>query len=114
MRNLLIEWGLPAEAIEIAERSRNTYEYALEIHDIRERQPLASALPVTSAAHMPRALAVLLKAGLPVTPAITDVEVVATGAWTILSWLPDTEALARTTRAMKERIGAGPIASVVK
>lgn len=105
MRDLLIEWGVPAAAIEIAGQSRNTYENALEIVALRERQPFASALLVTSAAHMPRAIATFQKAGVPVTPATTDVEVTNAGLWTPLRWLPDAGALDTTTRAIKEWIG---------
>lgn len=104
IRDLLIEWGVPPSAIEIAGASRNTYENALEIVDIRRTSPFASALLVTSAAHMPRALAVFRHAGLPVTPATTDVEGTG-GPVNLLGWLPDAEALATTTAAMKEWIG---------
>ena len=105
IRELLIEWGVPAAAIEVAGASRNTYENAEEIRAIRARVPFASALLVTSASHMPRALAVFRKAGLPVSPSTTDVEVVDGGAPTILRWLPDAGALDRTTRALREWIG---------
>lgn len=106
IRDLLVEWGVPLSAIEIAGASRNTYENALEIRALYEREPFASAFLVTSAAHMPRALAVFRRAGLPVTPATTDIEVVAPGPWTILRLLPDAGALRLTTAALREWIGA--------
>ena len=96
---------MPAAAIEVAGQSRNTYENALEIRAMRTRQPFATARPVTSAAHMPRALAVFRHAGLPLPRATTDVEIVRPGAWTPLRWLPDAEALSLTTLAAKEWIG---------
>ncbi len=101
----LVEWGVAPEAIVFAGASRNTYENALEVRAMRERSPFKSALLVTSASHMPRALAVFQRAGLPVTPAATDVAVVAPGPWTVLRWLPDATALEVTTRAMKEWLG---------
>lgn len=104
IRELLVEWGVPAAAVEISGASRNTYENALEIQAMREGQPFTLALLVTSAAHMPRALAVFQRAGLPVIAATTDVEVVSPGPWTALRWLPDADALAMTTRAVKEWI----------
>ena len=105
IRDLLIEWGVPAAAIEIADESRNTYENAIEVRTMRERQPFASALLVTSAAHMPRAIATFRKAGIPATAATTDVEVTDAGPWTPLRWLPDAGALDTTTQAIKEWIG---------
>jgi len=105
IRDLLIEWGVPASVIEIAGASRNTYENAVEVRTMWNRQPFQSALLVTSAAHMPRALAVFRRAGLPVTPSTTDVEVVDRSTVTILRWLPDAGALEMTTRAAREWLG---------
>ena len=103
--DLLMEWGVPAAAIESAGASRNTYENALEVRDMFVRRPFTSALLVTSASHMPRALAVFRHAGLPVLPATTDIEVVQSGPWTPLRLLPDVSALQMTTSALRERIG---------
>ncbi len=105
IRTLLVEWGVPEHAIEIATRSRNTHENAREVRQIWEQTPFQSALLITSAAHMPRAMAVFTKAGLPVTAATTDVRVVEANTGTIMRWLPQVEALARTTIAVKEWIG---------
>ena len=104
IRERLVEWGVPAAAVEISGASRNTHENALEIRAMRERQPFTSALLVTSAAHMPRAMAVFQRADLPVITATIDVEVVSTGLWTTLRWVPDADALAMTTSAVKEWI----------
>jgi uncharacterized SAM-binding protein YcdF (DUF218 family) len=105
IRDLLVEWGVPTDAIDIAGASRNTYENALEIVAMRQRAPFASALLVTSAAHMPRAMAVFRRAGLSVMAATTDVEVVDNADRSILRWFPDAGALAMTTDAVKEWIG---------
>ena len=104
IRDLLEEWGVPEAAIQIAGTSRNTYENALEVKALRQRSDFSSALLVTSAAHMPRALATFRHAGLPVIPATTDVEVTHSDT-TILAWLPGADALAMTTAAMREWIG---------
>ncbi len=105
IKSLLIEWGVPASAIETAGRSRNTYENALEIKEIWQRNGFASALLVTSAAHMPRAMAIFQKNDLPVVASSTDV-LVYDGAWDpVLRWLPDAAALTMTTNAVKEWIG---------
>jgi uncharacterized SAM-binding protein YcdF (DUF218 family) len=105
IRELLVEWGVPEANIELGGASRNTYENALEISAMRETSGFASALLVTSAAHMPRAIAVFRRAGLPVMPSTTDVEVIDGRALDLLVWLPDVNALAMTTAAVKEWIG---------
>jgi len=107
IRTLLIEWGVPATAIEIADTSRDTYENALEIKQIWRRSRFASALLVTSAAHMPRAIAVFQSAGLPVVASTTDVIVVNRSTANLPAWLPDAGALAMTTAAMKEWMAYG-------
>lgn len=105
IRSLLVEWGVSDSAIEVATRSQNTYENAQEISEIQERAPFRSALLVTSAAHMPRAMAVFTKAGLPVIAATADLRVVSVGKGTVMRWLPQVDALSRTTDAIKEWIG---------
>ena len=103
IKDLLMEWGVPAEAIELASQSRNTYENALEIKEIWQRRSFNSALLVTSAAHMPRAMATFRHAGLPVIASTADVLVV--DNYNPFALLPDSVALFVTTSAMKEWIG---------
>jgi uncharacterized SAM-binding protein YcdF (DUF218 family) len=105
MRTYLIEFGVPDSAITVAGASRNTYENAREIAALWTSGSYKAALLVTSAAHMPRALAVFRKAGLPVEPSSTDVRSVPPNEATLLDWLPDAEALNQTTQAVKEMIG---------
>jgi uncharacterized SAM-binding protein YcdF (DUF218 family) len=105
MRDYLIEFGVPIDAIEFAGQSRNTYQNAREIAAMWTGGQFRSALLVTSAAHMPRALAVFRKAGLPVEPSPTDVRAVPPAEATLLDWLPNAGALNLTTEAMREWIG---------
>jgi uncharacterized SAM-binding protein YcdF (DUF218 family) len=104
IRELLVEWGVPAEAIDTAGASRNTYENALEIRDIWRKTNFSSGLLVTSAAHMPRAMAVFRHAGLPVVASTTDVRVAGEFPG-LLAWLPDASSLVMTTEAAKEWLG---------
>lgn len=67
-------------------------------------RPFKSALLVTSAVHMPRAMAVFQRAGLPVIASTTDV-VIIDGSHDIWDWLPDAAALNLTTAAAKEWAG---------
>lgn len=105
VKDLLVEWGVPSSAIASAGDSRNTFENALEVEQMRATTPFRSALLITSAAHMPRALAVFQKRALPVTPASADFLVTRARTWTALRWLPTAHALHRTTIAFKEWIG---------
>ncbi len=105
IRDLLVEWGVDAAAIEIATGGRNTYENALEIREMYNRRRFGSALLITSAAHMPPALAAFDKVGLPVIPAPNDLRAVHGVSRTVLRWLPLAAALEGTTNALKEWIG---------
>ena len=104
MRQLLVEWGVPNQAIELGGRSRNTYENALEARKLRETTRFSSALLVTSATHMPRAMAVFQHAGIPVTASSVHVTVV-DHPTTIFDFVPNVAALSKATTALKERIG---------
>jgi uncharacterized SAM-binding protein YcdF (DUF218 family) len=105
IRDLLIEWGVPPEAIEIATRSRNTHENAVEIAQLRKASSFDTALLVTSAAHMPRAMATFRRAGIPVIAATTDIGAIESRMRDPLAWLPQADALAMTTVAVKEWVG---------
>ncbi len=103
IKDLLIEWDVPTEAIELKGESRNTYENALEVKEVWQKDGFKSALLVTSAAHMPRAMATFRHAGLPVVASTADVRIVE--AANPFEWLPDSVALLTTTNAIKEWIG---------
>jgi uncharacterized SAM-binding protein YcdF (DUF218 family) len=84
IKDLLIEWGVPAEAIITAAASRNTYENALETKQLWAAENLKSALLVTSAGHMPRAMAEFRRAEVPVIASTANVVVTAEGHTSIL------------------------------
>lgn len=106
IRSFLVDWGkVPAEAIEIGTASRNTYENALEISRLWKSRPFSSALLITSATHMPRAMAVFRKAGIPVTASTTDIQALNNIPRTPLRWMPQASALDMTTIAIKEWLG---------
>ncbi|MFM7084462.1 MAG: YdcF family protein [Hyphomicrobium sp.] len=105
VKDLLTEWGVPSEAIEIGSQSRNTYENVLEIQQMKKKSPFTSAILITSAWHMPRAMAIFRKALLPVVAVPADVRIVHEDKHEVLRWLPDAEALEETSLAVKERIG---------
>jgi uncharacterized SAM-binding protein YcdF (DUF218 family) len=105
VRDLLVEWGVAADAIEIGTESRNTFENALEIQRMLKSKGFTSALLVTSATHMPRAMATFRRAGVPVIASTTDVSVVDSAYTDPFRWLPNAGALGMTTIAMREWMG---------
>lgn len=115
----LVELGVPAEAIRVAIGSSDTRGDALETRALLGPDS-GRLLLVTSALHMPRALATFRGAGLHAVPSPTDFEAIHAGGEGVLAWIPDAEALDGTSRAVKEILGclvyglrgwtAGPLA----
>ncbi len=105
LRDLLVEWGVAVEDVIIESASKTTYENAVFTRKLLKEHSLDRVLLVTSAFHMRRAFATFLSVGAEVVPSPTDIEVVLHEQHSILDWLPDTVALDRTTRAMKEYLG---------
>lgn len=104
MRTFLSDLSVAPESILLEERSRNTRENALYTAEIMQEHGLETILLVTSALHMPRALAAFQALGLDAVPAATDFEI-GTISEGVLAWLPDADALAGSTRALKEYLG---------
>lgn len=104
---LLMDWGVPREVIEIAGESRNTRENALEVHDYLEQNQLLKEqiILVTSAIHMPRAIRVFEKIGINVIPGTTDVSVGVPVISTVENWLPSLGAMNSFTKALHEFLG---------
>ena len=102
---LLVEWGVPADAIQLEGRSRNTRENALNIKPMLEEAGCDRSLLITSAAHMQRAIASFKAVGLAAYPVSTDVRVVQAAEYTLMDFIPDARALAMTSDAMREWMG---------
>ena len=103
--DLLVEFGVPATAIVVETKSRNTHENAINSAAIMADHGWHRALLVTSGAHMPRAMATFRRAGVSVIPAATDIRVRYPLVDSVLDFLPDASALERTTEAVKEYLG---------
>lgn len=71
-RDLLVQIGVPEGRIELEERSRTTCENAVESKAVARPQPGDRWLLVTSAYHMPRAVACFRKARFPIVPYPVD------------------------------------------
>ena len=103
-RRFLIDLGVPAEALLFEDHSRSTRENARYSAELIRAHGFARVLLVTSALHMPRALATFRAVGVDAIPAPTDFEVMPEPAH-LLRWLPDAEALVASSRALKEYLG---------
>lgn len=108
MADLLVEWGVPREAILLERRSKNTYENALFSKELLAERGIRDVLVVTSAAHMPRSLAVFRSLDMNAIPAATDYSGGDAIAYSNpLVWIPDAGALRGTAAGIKEYLGIG-------
>lgn len=103
--DILERLGVPGDAIVAPGRSERTFTDAQVVQAVLERRDLQSILLVTSAMHMPRALATFRKAGIDAAPAPTDFVVTSVPVVAGNTWLPDGHAFALSTAAMHEYVG---------
>jgi len=104
-RSVLEEWGVPESAILVETRSKNTVENGTFSRDLLASRGIHRVLLVTSAYHMPRAVAAFRKAGLEVSPSPTDYLTGWPEPDLPFRFLPDTEALHYSAGALREYIG---------
>lgn len=102
---LLAEWGVPASAILTETESTNTYENAVYSKLMLDQHGLKRVLLVTSALHMPRALATFESAGIDAIAAATDFESTLPAPSGLDAWVANPTALDGSTQALKEYIG---------
>ncbi len=102
---LLQEWGVPASRIIVEGRSRNTRENALETKKILDRERIETILLVTSAMHMPRALATFRGAGVDAVAVPVDYTVSAYSHPAILDFLPSSSAMHANAQTIREYLG---------
>ena len=114
MAALLVQMGVPESALWLENESKNTYENALYAKEFLDEQNINQILLVTSAMHMPRAVALFEKQGFEVTPlpvdfSVTDSISASSSEGNIVGKLidimPTASNLALTTNAMKEYLG---------
>ena len=108
---LALELGAPVAKIVANREGRNTAEELQALDALARRRGWRSLLLVTSASHLPRAVATARRlTRVTIVPVACDFqEVDITGRATLPSLiqglLPDAQALAGTTRSLKELIG---------
>ena len=113
MAQILKTLGVPSSAILQDPTSLNTHENAVNVQKIIQQRGIRRILLVTSAMHMPRSLRIFQRQGIDAIPAPTDFlvsqqeleEPNSSPQAIMLSLIPDTERIDRTTRALKEYIG---------
>ena len=114
MAEILGKLGVPKEALWFETESRNTYENARFSRQILSNKGIDRIILVTSAMHMPRAVALFEKQGFEVIPAPADYNITQADwvrLWEpslirqLLNFLPSVSNLSATTSALKEIIG---------
>lgn len=103
MSSLLEEWGVPKDAILAEGGSVNTHENAIRSQERLAPRNIHKILLVTSAMHMPRAVATFRKAGFDVIPAPADF----LSGWdrNALDWIPNPQSMIDSERALREWLG---------
>lgn len=103
MRAVLREFGVPDAAMLLEGRSRDTRENARFSAELLRERGIERVLLVTSALHMRRALRHFAYEGIEALPVSTDHEARGVSEWQ--RWIPDTDALDGSARAIKEWVG---------
>jgi uncharacterized SAM-binding protein YcdF (DUF218 family) len=103
MRDVLVSEGIDPKRIELEDRSRNTFENAVESYRIAQPKPGQVWILVTSAWHMPRAVGCFRTAGWTVLPYPVDYRT--TGVRGKIASFQLTMELDRLEIAMREWIG---------
>jgi uncharacterized SAM-binding protein YcdF (DUF218 family) len=107
-KKVLVSWGIPEQDIITEERSRNTYENAVETKKILERSypHLKKRLLITSGTHMKRSLACFEKLEFPCESFSTDLH---TGPKSTYYWdqylIPNVSVLSDWNKLTKEWFG---------
>jgi len=97
--------GIPQEAFILESHSRTTYENAALTEDALELHDIRTVLLVTSALHMPRAMAAFAKQGVQATavPAPSQISLPADGS--VHPWIPNERAFEASRSIIKEYAG---------
>ena len=100
--------GVPQSAIRLTARAGNTAEEAVAARvllGVSKKGVPKSIILVTSAFHMRRARFLFEHAGFVVEPFLVDYQASEKSPLTVLSFLPNAEALAQSDKALREVIG---------
>ncbi len=104
MKDLLVEYGVPDEAILVEPKSRTTIENAQRTAELLRPKGIKEILLVTSAFHLRRATTLFETAGFKVTPVPTSHEITV-GEGKEFHFSPKASGLARSSLYLKEHFG---------
>ena len=105
IRDVLVEWGVPVGAILLDPASKNTHENAVNAATLAREAECRSSILVTSAWHMPRAVAAFAVLNVEVFPASVDVRFVPGDVESVAAFIPRADALASSSQAILEWMG---------
>lgn len=104
MARRLISQGVDAHAILIEPRGATTYQSTRQTQQMMQQNNLETALLVTSAIHMPRAMAAFNKAGITSVPAPVKPQITLPQDPEFSIWIPDLQTLDASRSIIKEYI----------
>ena len=112
-QQLAQELGVPASAVLLNDSARTTAEEAQRIHELATAEGWKKLIVVTSAFHMPRALASFQhQSDLQIIPVACDYRLDPQSKDQALSWqallidlIPSSDSLEQTTQVLKEHLG---------
>lgn len=104
-RRQLLALGVPDSSIMIENRSLNTEQNALYSSEILDEHGYSSAILVTSAFHMPRAVLEFRRAGVDVQPFPVDYMAGSPETVYVSKFTPSSNGLSMTSTALKEYLG---------
>lgn len=105
MANALTQQAIPPEAVVLESRSFTTYENAVYTAQALRQRNIQQVLLVTSALHMPRAMAVFKKQGIDAIAAPSAPQIVVPGGQGFSFWQPNIRALEASRSIVKEYVG---------
>ncbi|HEX7747756.1 MAG TPA: YdcF family protein [Bordetella sp.] len=97
--------GIPDNVLILENSSRTTHENALLTEDKLELHDIHDVLLVTSALHMPRAMAAFAKQGVNATAVPTPPQIILPADGSISPWLPNARAFEASRSIIKEYAG---------
>jgi len=105
MAHIMKQQGVPDHALLLENASRTTYENATQTEEELKEHGFKRVLLVTSALHMPRAMAAFSKQGVYAIPAPTPPQIVLPSDGSITPWLPHMRTLDASRSIIKEYAG---------
>ncbi|MDQ8034237.1 MAG: YdcF family protein [Bordetella sp.] len=105
MAHRMRQQGVPEQALILENASRNTYENAALTEDTLRAHQVKKVLLVTSALHMPRAMAAFSKQGVEAIAAPAPRQIVLPEDGSVSLWLPDERTFDASRSIIKEYAG---------